>query len=217
MKLFTYFRSSASYRVRIALNIKELEYSAEYVHLLRNGGEQHSKAYRAKNPQGLVPTLVDEKEVFIQSLAIIEYLEEKHPEPTILPDNPKERAIVRAMSQILVSDTLPLVNLRVLQYLNEHFSMDETKKLQWIHEWMHKGLMAYEACIKQYSLSGSFTLGERPTLADICLIPFVYNALRYNLDMSAYPRVIDIYKHAIAQPAFLQASPFNQEDAYAAK
>lgn len=214
MKLYTYFRSSASYRVRIALNLKGLEHQSEYIHLLKNGGEQHSKHYAAKNPQGLVPTLTDGEDDYFQSLAIIEYLDEKYPTPPLLPESLREKAVIRAMSQILVSDTLPIVNLRVLQTLKKTFDLDESQKQEWIQTWMYKGLHAFESCFDKYNLSGSFTLGEDATMADICLIPFVYNALRYNCDLVSFPKILEVYAHAMSQPAFTLASPANQADAY---
>ena len=211
--LYGYWRSSAAYRVRIGLNLKKLSYSNQFVHLVKNGGEQHLDDYVALNPQHLVPTLVDsDTELSLsQSLAILEYLEEKEPNSAILPRDIKDKAIVRAMSLTIACEVHPLNNLRVLQYLTGPLALDEQHKLAWIEQWIHKGFSALEVMLEQYS--GTYCFGNEITLADICLIPQVYNALRFNLDLSPYPNIVRIYQHCNTHTAFIDAAPENQPDA----
>ncbi|WP_373829676.1 maleylacetoacetate isomerase, partial [Neisseria dentiae] len=177
MKLYSYFRSSASYRVRIALNLKKIPHETDFVHLLKNGGEQRSAAYAALNPQKLVPALATEEGVFTQSLAIIEYLEETHPETPLLPATAAERARVRAIAQLMACDIHPLNNLRVLQYLQNHLQADEAAKNAWYAHWIREGFDALEQLL-QSPQTGRFCHGDTPTLADCCLVPQVYNAQR---------------------------------------
>ncbi len=213
MILYSYYRSSAAYRVRIALNLKGLAYDVQPVHLTRDGGEQRRPDYLRLNPQGLVPALATGEDVLTQSLAIIEYLEETCPIPPLLPQTPEARALVRALAQIVAADIHPLNNLRVLQYLQTHFNCDETGKTRWIAHWISAGFDAIEKLLEQYSGGGPFCVGDTPTLADICLVPQVYNALRFNCELEQYPRIIAINAACQALEAFRKAAPENQADA----
>ncbi|MDO4694485.1 MAG: maleylacetoacetate isomerase [Eikenella sp.] len=209
--LYTYFRSSAAYRVRIALALKNLPYRSAPVHLLNQGGEQRLPAYAALNPQRLVPAWqMAGGAVLAQSLAIIEYLEETHPEPPLLPADPLQRARVRAFAQHIACDIHPLNNLRVLQYLAQNEGWDEAKKQAWYAHWIHSGFTALEASLSD---SGAYCFGDTPTLADCCLIPQVYNARRFEIDLSAYPRICRIDANAARHPAFICAAPEQQADA----
>jgi maleylacetoacetate isomerase/maleylpyruvate isomerase len=208
LTLYTYFRSSAAYRVRIAANLKGIRYRSQFVHLLK--GEQHLPAYRTLNPQGLVPVLVDET-ALTQSLAIIEYLEEAYPEPPLLPKALKDRAYVRALAAIIACDIHPLNNLRVICYLKEILNQDEKARLAWIQHWIQEGLEAFEEHLDR--IQGRFCFGDRPTLADVCLVPQIYNARRFGCDLDNFPRIQAIDQHCLALPAFQQAAPENQPDA----
>ncbi|MFC5323679.1 maleylacetoacetate isomerase [Bradyrhizobium oligotrophicum] len=209
MKLHGYFRSSASYRVRIALNLKGL--TAEHLpHHLRKG-EQRSPVYLALNPQGLVPTLEDDSgTALIQSLAIIEWLDETHPEPPLLPKDPLRRAQVRAFAQVLACDTHPVQNLKVLARLRE-LGLPEDKVTAWAGWANREGLAACEALVKHEP--GPFCFGATPTLADLCLVPQLGNARRFGVDVGAFPRLLQAEAAAKALPAFAQAAPERQPDA----
>lgn len=211
--LYTYYRSSCSYRVRIALAIKGIDYESRYVHLLRDGGENWQPEYVQHNPQGLVPTLVDGQRILIQSLAIIEYLEEAYPEPPLLPVNAGDRAYIRALAQIVISDIQPLNNLRILDYLEKELAINPQQLQSWYRHWVEAGLQAVEALLERHRQDGTYCYGDTPTIADICLIPQVYNALRYNCNLDAFPIICRIYGSCTSQPAFLQAAPENQADA----
>ncbi|MBP6117467.1 MAG: maleylacetoacetate isomerase [Neisseriaceae bacterium] len=212
MKLYGYFRSSAAYRVRIALNLKGLAYEHVGVHLLNNGGEQRSDAYRALNPSALVPTLVDGDLALGQSLAILEYLEEAYPHTVaLLPQLPAERAKVRAFAASIACDIHPLNNLRVLGYLNQQLGVNPEQRSAWYAHWVDLGLSALEAQLANHS--GLFCFGDSPSLADCCLMPQLYNAKRFNLDLSAYPNLMRIDQHCHTLDAFQQAAPENQPDA----
>lgn len=208
--LYTNFRSSAAYRVRIALNLKKLPYEPRFVHLAR--GEQHRSEYRAINPQGLVPVLVHAGKVLTQSLAIVEYLEECCPEPPLLPASAPERARVRALAELAACDIHPLNNRRVLDYLAERLGQDEEARLAWCRHWIAEGFQALEALLGDPA-SGRFCHGDQPTLADVCLAPQVSNALRWGCDLSPYPRVQRIYGTCMELPEFQAAAPENQPDA----
>ncbi|GGQ17008.1 maleylacetoacetate isomerase [Shewanella litoralis] len=215
MKLYGYWRSSAAYRVRIALNIKQLSAQQISVHLVNNGGEQHSQAYHQLNPQHLVPTLVDEgiegELNLSQSLAIIEYLEEKYPQEAVLPSNIEHRAIVRSMAQAIACEIHPLDNLRVLQYLVKDMGVSDADKMRWYQHWITLGFTALEAQLSQYA--GRYCFGDTPTLADICLVPQVYNAKRFNVPLDDFPNIVRI-DHACNQlSAFADAAPEQQHDA----
>jgi maleylacetoacetate isomerase len=211
--LYGYFRSSAAFRVRIALNLKGIAAEQIPVHLLRGGGEQHGGDYRALNPQGLVPTLVHDGHAIGQSLAIIEYLDEIKPEPPLLPRETLGRARVRQIAYAIACDIHPLNNLRVLLYLRDKFAVDEPTRAEWQRHWMAKGFAALETLLAGSPETGAYCHGDAPTLADICLIPQLANARRVELDLSAYPTLTRIETHALSHPAFEAALPKNQPDA----
>lgn len=210
--LYGYFRSSAAYRVRIALNLKGLAYEPALINLVK--GEQRSDDYRARNPQGLVPLLeTDDGIRLTQSLAICEYLEERHPTPALLPHTPEERARVRALAQLVASEIHPLNNLKVLKYLVHELKVGDEAKTAWYRHWVTEGFDALEAMLTLEAGSGEFCHGDAPTLADLCLVPQVYNAERFECDLSAYPRIQRITANCRALPAFAQAAPEAQPDA----
>lgn len=211
--LYDYYRSSAAYRVRIALNIKGLPYEQRPLHLLRNGGEHLSAAYRAINPQALVPALLDDGELYTQSLAIIEYLEDRHPQPPIMPWHPNDRAYVRSLALQIACDIHPLNNLRVLEYLQQQFSIDDAQRTAWMHHWLHTGFAALEQRLAGGAHTDRYCFGETVTMADICLVPQVYNARRFKLPMDAYPTLVRIADEAAKLDAFRKAEPQNQPDA----
>ncbi len=211
--LHSYWRSSAAYRVRIALGLKGLDWRTAGVHLVRDGGEQHTAAYRRLNPQGLVPTLETEQHVLTQSLAIIEYLDECHPEPPLLPRGAAERARVRALAQIVACDIHPLNNLRVLKWLKDHLGADEGQRNQWYRHWIAEGFAALEALLGDNQAAGRYCHGDSPTLADLCLVPQVYNATRYECDLEPYPAIRRINAACMALEAFRGAAPEAQPDA----
>ncbi len=211
MKLYTYFRSSAAWRVRIALALKGLPWTPEYIHLLRHGGEQNQPAYRALNPTGLVPTLeTDDGGVLMQSLAIIEWLEETHPTPALLPRDPLARAHVRAIALTIACDIHPLDNLRVLRHLKDVLGQDQGARDAWYAHWIAEGLAALEAMMRG---SGPFCHGDTPTLADICLVPQMANARRNNCPLDAYPKLSRADAAALALAAFRDTAPDHQPDA----
>ena len=205
--LYTYWRSSAAYRVRIALNLKYLPYEPVPVHLVRGGGEQHSDDYLSINPQGLVPTLVHGDVVLTQSLAICEYLDECFPVYPLLPEGAQERAQVRSLALQIACEIHPLNNLRVQRYLRQAGSVDS---LDWMVHWMNEGFTALE---KQLAAGACASWRERPGLFECCLVPQVYNANRYGLDMTPYPRISRIVEHCSELSAFQQAAPDAQPDA----
>jgi maleylacetoacetate isomerase len=221
MKLYSYFRSSAAYRVRIALNLKNLPYDMVPIHLLKNGGEQLTPEFRRLNPHALVPALIDEAAedggenaaALTQSLAIIEYLEETHPEPALLPKNPADRAFVRSIALSIACEIHPLNNLRVLRYLVRDLKLDEDSKNAWYRHWCEQGLTALETQLSGDSRVGKFCFGDTPTLADCCLVPQIANAQRFNCDVSKIPTIMRINDACIALDAFEKAAPANQPDA----
>lgn len=213
MKLYSYWRSSASFRVRIALQLKGLAYEYVPVHLSQDGGQQHGERYRALNPQGRVPSLEVDGRVLTQSLAIIEWLEDTHPQPALLPQDPWERARVRALAQIVACDIQPLGNLAVLQYLRSRCAQDDVALAGWQKEWIHRGFSALEARLVREPATGRYCHGEEPTLADICLIPQCYNARRVQMDLAAYPAIQRIFSACSEHPAFQRAAPDAQPDA----
>ncbi|MFC4525276.1 maleylacetoacetate isomerase [Dyella halodurans] len=214
--LYGYWRSSAAYRVRIALNLKGLAYESQPVHLVRDGGEQHGADYRALNPQELVPCLVDGGQVFTQSMAIIEYLDETRPTPPLLPADPAGRARVRALSQLVACDVHPLGNLRVLQHLVTQFHAEDAAKGVWSRHWIGEGFRALEAMLAGNVATGRFCHGDTPSMADACLAPQVYNAVRWKLPLDDFPTIQRIYAACQALEAFQQAAPEAQSDAPAA-
>jgi maleylpyruvate isomerase len=213
LKLYSYFRSSAAYRVRIALNLKGLDYEYAPVHLLRDGGQQLKPEYRALNPDGIVPTLVDGDEVLSQSLAIIEYLEETHPEPPLLPRAPADRAFVRAIALQVACEIHPLDNLRVLKYLKHQVKTPEDVKDAWYAHWVEMGFTSLEKRLAGDQRVGALCFGDTPTVADLCLVPQVFNARRFKIDMSRFPTLERIADHADQIDAFQRAAPAQQPDA----
>jgi len=213
MKLYTFFRSSASYRVRIALNFKGLSYEQVPIHLRRGGGEQLSAAYKAINPQALVPALEDGGKILTQSLAIIEYLEESYPQPPLLPRDPADKAVVRSMALVIACEVHPIQNLRVLQYVKREYNQSDQQVNCWAQHWINLGLAALEQMIVAQPRRGKFCCGDTPTLADICLVPQLGNARRYGCDLSPCPAIMEIEKNCVALPAFADAAPEKQPDA----
>lgn len=212
MKLYSYFRSSAAFRVRIALNLKGLNYETVAVNLIQ--GEQRGESYLQRSPQGLVPTLeLDNGESLIQSLAICEYLDEQYPEPSLLPGDAVGRARVRALTQVIACDIHPLNNLRVLKYLTDHLHDAEENKLDWYRHWVHVGFQALERMLATSDDTGEFCHGDRPTLADVCLLPQVFNGRRYDCDLTSYPTITRISANCETMPAFIEAAPERQLDA----
>ncbi len=210
MKLYSYFRSSAAYRVRIALNLKKLSYEMVPIHLQKEGGRHRSAEYRAINPQMRVPSLVlPGGEILIQSLAIIGYLNETYPQPPLLPADPIQRAHVRAVSQIIACDIHPLNNLGTLQYLKRNLKQEQAAIDAWYHHWVLTGFDAIEKMIKP----GPYAFGAQPGLADICLVPQVYNARRLKVPLDAFPKIVAVDAACLALPAFDKARPENQPDA----
>lgn len=213
MNLYSYFRSSAAYRVRIALNLKGLAYRTLPVHLLRDGGEQHRPAYRAVNPAGLVPALEDRGHTLTQSLAILEYLEEQYPQTPLLPRGNADRARVRAIAQSIACEIHPLNNLRVLQYLSGTLGLGEEQKNAWYRHWVGEGLGAVERLLADDPRTGAFCHGDRPTLADCCLVPQVFNARRFGCELDAMPTILAIVARCQSLEAFQRAAPEHQPDA----
>ena len=223
LKLYGYWRSSAAYRVRVALNLKGLDAELLSVHLVKDGGEQHKAEYARLNPQELVPALVDSDSrgalqgedsgafVLSQSLAIIEYLDEKYPENPLLPQDLHDRAIVRSMAMSIACEVHPLNNLKVLQYLSKERALDDEAKSAWYHHWIDEGFGALEKQLVKYS--GRYCFGDIVTLADLCLVPQVYNANRFNVDLSPYPNIVRIVENCNRLDAFIKATPENQDDA----
>ena len=213
LKLYTYFRSSAAYRVRIALNLKGLPWEAASVHLVREGGQQNQPAYRAKSPLGTVPALETEAGVITQSLAIIEYLDEIRPPPPLLPASAEGRARVRAIAQTIACDIHPVNNLRVLQYLGKHFAATQAQKDAWYRHWVNEGLLAVETLLAGDPRTGAFCHGGTPGLADCCLVPQVFNARRFACPLDAMPTIRRIVDACEELPAFRNAAPAAQPDA----
>lgn len=217
MKLYGYFRSSASYRVRIALNLKGLNAEHVPVHLVNNGGEQLSENFRALNPEALVPALMDtdagQQIVLSQSLAIMEYLEEKYPAPALLPDNAADRAHVRSLGLAIACEIHPLNNLRVLKYLTTTLGLSDEQKNAWYQHWCISGLAALEQRLASDKRTGDFCFGHAPTLADCCLVPQIFNAQRFNCDLSGMPTLMRVNQRCLEMDAFIKAMPMNQPDA----
>ncbi|WP_079201501.1 maleylacetoacetate isomerase [Pseudomonas sp. CC6-YY-74] len=211
LTLYSYWRSTAAYRVRIALNLKGLAYQQVPVHLVRDGGEQHSAEYRALNPQELVPLLVDGEARIAQSLAILEYLEDVYPVPALLPADPAQRAQVRALALHIACDIHPLNNLRVLQYLSGPLGVADQAKDAWYRHWVDLGLAAVEQGLAVFE--GRLSLGQRPGYLEACLLPQLYNARRFNCALDAFPRILAMAARCEALEAFKQAAPEVQADA----
>jgi maleylacetoacetate isomerase/maleylpyruvate isomerase len=213
IRLYTYWRSTAAYRVRIALNLKSVEYTSIPVHLVRDGGEQRKPEFLELNPQGLVPVLSDGAADISQSLAIIGYLEETCPDPPLLPASPLERARVRSLATAIACDIHPICNLRVLQYLGSKLGADDEQRSAWIHHWISLGFDALEKRLSEDSATGTYCHGEQPGLADICLVPQVYNADRFECDMKPYPTIRRIQQACLDLAGFRDAAPESQVDA----
>jgi maleylpyruvate isomerase len=207
LKLYDYFRSSACFRVRIALNLKKLNAEVIPIHLLKDGGEQHSTAYQTLNPQALVPTLMDEDKIITQSLAIIEYLEECYPACPLLPNDIFARSWIRSIALSIAADTHPLNNLRVLNYLTDKFQVSEQQKKQWYQYWITACFAALEKKLLMSNFTGDFCFGDQPTLADICIVPQLFNARRFSCDVSAYPTLVRIDDNCQKLSAFSDAFP----------
>lgn len=212
MKLYGYFRSSAAYRVRIALNLKGLDADQESIHLQK--GVQRMPDYLAVNPQGLLPALVDGDQVILQSLAICEYLDELHPDPPFLPQDPAGRARVRSLAQVSACDIHPLNNLRVLNYLTDQLGQSEEVKNRWYQHWIAEGFRGLEGLLTDHPGTGAYCHGDGVTLADICLVPQVFNARRFDCDLAPYPTVVRIADALDKLPAFAAAAPEKQPDAF---
>ena len=210
MNLYTYFRSSAAYRVRIALNLKGLQYDMVPIHLTKDGGQQRKPEFQKVNPQMRVPALeLSSGNVLTQSLAIIEYLDDIEPEPPFLPADALERANVRALAQVVACDIHPLNNLITLQYLKRGLKQEQTEIDVWYHHWVTEGFKALEQMLKP----GPYAYGAHVTLGDICLVPQVFNARRLKVPLDAFPKIVAVEQACLKQPAFDKARPENQPDA----
>ena len=203
MQLYHYFRSSASYRVRIALNLKGLAHEKTQIHLLKQGGEQLQPEFRAINPDGLVPALVDDGQIINQSLAIIEYLDETHPQVPLLPASALNRAYVRAIALSIACDIHPINNLRILNYLKDQLGQNQEAVDSWYRHWIEAGFTTLEKLLPDTPFAG----GNAPNLVDACLVPQMYNARRFKTDLTPFPKVVAMADRAGALPAFLEAAP----------
>lgn len=212
IRLYDYYRSSASYRVRIALAMKEIEYELVSVDLA--GGAQKEQPYRAENPQGAVPYFVDDDVRIGQSLAIMEYLDEKYPQNPLIFGNAQDRAYIRQMALLVACDIHPLNNLKVWKgYVGKVLGAGEKQSQDWYAHWIHEGFTAYEALLEKQGMAGDFTCNDQPSMADLCLIPQIYNARRFNVDLSNYPRICAIEKNCMAMDSFQKAAPEAHRDA----
>ena len=216
LRLYSYWRSSASYRVRIALNLKRLAYEIVPVHLLEGGGAQHALEYRAIQPQALVPAFLHGHRIIRQSMAIIEYIDETWPDPPLLPATARDRARARAVAQAIACDIHPLANLRVLCYFENEWNVPLPEREEWIRHWIREGLAAVENLLSENLSTGTFCDGEQPGLADCCLIPQVFNARRFGVGLEAFATIRRIHDACMKLPAFDAARPERQPDAPAA-
>src|SRR5436305_10620747 len=210
MQLYTYYRSQASFRVRIALNLKGLAHDDTFLHLEK--GDQFRAEYQALNPQMVVPTLIDGDVKLFQSLAILEYLDEKYPEPPLLPKDAAARAWARGFALINIADAHPLIVPRVRHYLLDDLHLSQDQLLAWIRHWFEAGFAAMESLLAEHPGSGNFCHGDSPTMADICLVPPVSSAKSFGADLTPYQRVMRIHDHVMAIPAFADAHPSKQPD-----
>ncbi|HEA15867.1 hypothetical protein LCGC14_2071680 [marine sediment metagenome] len=208
MKLYSYFRSSAAYRVRIALNLKNIQHELVTVNLLKS--EQQAPEYLAKNPQGLLPALETDNGVLAQSMAILEYLEETYPDTPLLFGDAWQKAQIRNLCYAIACDIHPIDNLRVLKYLSSELGADDDAKNAWYRHWVEVGFEKLELLLDS---SHQYCIGDKPSLADVCLVPQVFNAYRFNVDMTAYPKIAAIYERCNKLAAFIDAAPQNQPDA----
>jgi len=209
--LYTFFRSSTSFRLRIALNYKGLDYTPQFVSLPKL--EHREPAYLNLNPQGLLPALIEDGKLYAQSLAMLEYLEERHPAPPLMPRDIDERAYVRMLSQIIGCDIHPLNNVRVLKYLRGRWNLTEAQSNEWYAHWIAEGMRSLEQTLAHEKRHGLFCLGDTPTIADVCLGPQIFNAQRFNCDLSAFPIACAIAERIFALPAVIAAHPAKQGDA----
>ena len=212
IKFYGYFRSSAAYRCRIAFNLKNIDYELIPIHLRKDGGQQNSADYKKINPQSLLPSIEYKGFVLSQSLAIIEWLDDKYPIPNLLPSDINLRAKVRAFSQSIACEIHPLQNLRVQNYIKDEFNQDDKKINNWLNRWLGGGLMECEEIIKNLDNNFKFCFGNQPTLADICLVPQIFSAQRFNIDMSGIPKLTEIYNNCCELDAFKEAHPSQQPD-----
>ncbi|MCB1555135.1 MAG: maleylacetoacetate isomerase [Xanthomonadales bacterium] len=212
LKLYSYWRSSAAYRVRIALNLKQLPHEIIPIHLLRDGGEQHKPEFHQINPQDRIPVLVHGQRIITQSISIMEYLEEYFPENPIMPSTARERARVRSLAQIVACDIHPLNNLRVLQHLEKECAMPQPERDAWVRKWIEEGFDSLEALLADNPSTGDFCEGDNASIADCCLIPQVYNARRFGVDMAAYPTIMRIHDFCMETEEFDHARPEKQPD-----
>jgi maleylacetoacetate isomerase len=213
LKLYNYYRSSASFRVRIALNLKGLNYDYVPVHLTKGGGQQFAPEFKSLNADALIPVLDDDGRVLTQSLAIIEYLDETHPEPPLLPTSPADRAYVRGFALTIACEIHPLNNLRVLRYLVKELGASEDRKNTWYRHWVEQGLAALEARVVAERRSGRHVLGDQVGIADVVLVPQVFNAKRFDCRLDHVPTLMRIFDHCMELPAFADAQPSRQPDA----
>ena len=213
LKLYNYYRSSASFRVRIALNLKGLNYDYVPVHLTKGGGQQFAPEFKSLNADALIPVLDDDGRVLTQSLAIIEYLDETHPEPPLLPTSPADRAYVRGFALTIACEIHPLNNLRVLRYLVKELGASEDSKNAWYRHWVEQGLAALEARVVTERRSGRHVLGDQVGIADVVLVPQVFNAKRFDCRLDHVPTLMRIFDHCMELPAFADAQPSRQPDA----
>ncbi len=213
MKLYTYWRSSCSYRARIALNLKGLEYETVPVNLVKDGGEQHGAEYARLNPMQVVPTLEHDGKIITQSLAIIDYLETVRPEPRLVPVEPSRRAHALALTYAIAIDIQPINNLRVLNYLKSRLGADDDSLKAWYHAWVEKGFAAVESLLMASPETAQFCAGDSPTIADVCLVPQVYNAERFACDLGPYTTIRRIAESCRSLEAFAHAAPEGQPDA----
>ncbi|MER2498158.1 maleylacetoacetate isomerase [Vibrio neptunius] len=213
MTLYGYWRSSAAYRVRIALNLKQLPYEQRSIHLVNNGGEQHSVQFQSLNASELVPVLIDGAVRLNQSLAIIDYLDEQYPSYLLTPLETQSRFLVKALAQDIAVDIHPINNLRVLQYLSNELSVDEAQKSQWYRHWIDVGFHSLEKKLSE--THGAYCVGDEISLVDVCLVPQVYNAERFSVDLDRYPIIQKVTASLLQHPAFIAAAPENQPDAVA--
>ena len=212
IKLYSYFRSSAAFRVRIALNLKDVPHEIVPIHLLRDGGEQFGEQYVRTNPLSLIPALEDSGQVLFQSLAIIEYLEERYPEPALLPSDPLSRAYVRAVALSIACDIHPLNNLRVLRYLVRELGVSDQDKDVWYRHWVELGLGQLERVVASSGRAGLFALGDKVTIADLAIVPQLFNARRFNCDLAKAPTLNGIADRCLQLDAFMRAQPSAQPD-----
>ncbi len=213
LTLYSYYRSTAAYPVRIALNYKNIPYDVVPVHLIKDGGENWKQEYLDINPQGLVPALAVGDRVIFQSMAILEYLEEAYPDKPLLPEDPVDRAFVRGLAQIIACDIHPINNLRILDYLKKEMKANKEQVDKWYCNWISEGLSAIEMHLRKSAKYGAYCFGDTPTLADAYLVPQLFNAHRFNCNILPYPLINEIEQNCMEIQAFIDAAPENQADA----